>query len=228
MSGPDVVLVHGWGGSYARTWVEPGWTALLEDAGRRVIGVDLLGHGTAPKPHDPAEYANLTSRVTDLLPEEPVDAIGFSLGAMTLLELAAREPARFNRLVLMGIGENLFRVDEDRHRAMVAAVDGVGSSDDVGAQLFAQYAGQPGNDRAALSAVLRRPIRRLVPADLATLKVPTLVVLGDKDFAGPAAPLVDALPDVVFVPLRNTDHFATTESFAAIDAVLAFLGALPV
>ena len=227
MSGPDVVLVHGWGGSFARTWVEPGWTALLEDAGRRAIGVDLLGHGTAPKPHDPAAYADLTSRVVDALPDEPVDAVGFSLGAMTLLELAAREPARFNRLVLIGIGENLFRVDEERHRAMVAAVDGVGSADDVGAQLFAQYARQPGNDPSALSAVLRRPGRRLAPTDLATVTMPTLVVLGDKDFAGPAAPLVDALPLATFVPLRNTDHFATTESFGAIDAVLAFLGALP-
>src|SRR5215218_8867716 len=40
-----VVLVHGWGGSFEATWRAPGWEALLEDAGRRVIGVDLLGHG---------------------------------------------------------------------------------------------------------------------------------------------------------------------------------------
>jgi pimeloyl-ACP methyl ester carboxylesterase len=45
-----VVLVHGWGGSFRRTWQEPGMTALLEDAGRQVIGVDLLGHGDAPSP----------------------------------------------------------------------------------------------------------------------------------------------------------------------------------
>ena len=68
-----------------------GVSALLEDAGRTVIGVDLLGHGDAPKPHDPAAYADLTERLVDALPAEgAVDAVGFSLGARTLLELATR------------------------------------------------------------------------------------------------------------------------------------------
>ena len=54
---PPVVLVHGWGGSFDSTWQLNGFTELLRDAGRAIIGVDLLGHGNAPKPHDPAEYA---------------------------------------------------------------------------------------------------------------------------------------------------------------------------
>jgi hypothetical protein len=52
-------------------------------------------------------------------------------------------------------------------------------------------------------------------------------VLGDKDFAGPADPLMAALPNARLVTLRNTDHFATPGSFAFIDAALEFLGALP-
>ena len=93
----------------------PGWEALLQDAGRTVIGVDLLGHGTAPKPHDPAEYADLTTRIVDALPDRgPVDAIGFSMGAMTLLELAMRAPERFGRLVVAGIGKNVFDDDPER------------------------------------------------------------------------------------------------------------------
>ena len=54
-----------------------------------------------------------------------------------------------------------------------------------------------------------------------------LVVIGDRDFAGPADPLVDALPDARGVTLRNVDHFATPESFGFIDAVLEFLDAIP-
>ena len=42
-----VMCVHGWGGSFTATWERNGFTALLGDAGRPVIGVDLLGHGTA-------------------------------------------------------------------------------------------------------------------------------------------------------------------------------------
>ncbi|MEO5723135.1 MAG: alpha/beta fold hydrolase, partial [Ilumatobacteraceae bacterium] len=93
-----VVLVHGWGGSFATTWQNNGFTELLHDAGREVIGVDLLGHGDAPKPHEPAAYADLTARIVDALPDFPVDAIGFSLGAMTLLRLACNQPQRFRKL----------------------------------------------------------------------------------------------------------------------------------
>ena len=88
---PPVLLVHGWGGSYDLTWAQTPLVPLLEDAGRRVIGVDLLGHGEAPKPHDPEAYADLTLRIEEALPDEPVDAVGFSLGAITLL--AARPTA---------------------------------------------------------------------------------------------------------------------------------------
>ena len=52
------------------------------------IGVDLLGHGTAPKPHDPAAYGDMTARIFEAMPPGQVDAIGFSLGAMTLLRAA--------------------------------------------------------------------------------------------------------------------------------------------
>ena len=99
----EVVLVHGWGGSFATTWEASGFSLLLEEAGKQVIGVDLLGHGSAPKPHDPAEYADLTTRIVDAMPDHPVDAIGFSLGAITLLALAVREPHRFSRLLLAAV-----------------------------------------------------------------------------------------------------------------------------
>jgi pimeloyl-ACP methyl ester carboxylesterase len=53
-----------------------------------------------------------------------------------------------------------------------------------------------------------------------------LVVIGDKDFTFPADRLASAFPNGRLVVLRNTDHFATPESFAFIDAVLEFLGAV--
>lgn len=47
--------------------------------------------------------------VLERLGEQPVDAIGFSLGARTLLALALDHPDRFRRIVLAGVGDNLFR-----------------------------------------------------------------------------------------------------------------------
>ncbi|HZB40586.1 MAG TPA: alpha/beta fold hydrolase [Ilumatobacter sp.] len=227
---PPVVLVHGWGGSFAATWQRSGFTDLLADAGRQVIGIDLLGHGTAPKPHDPAAYRDLTARVVAALPDRPVDAIGFSLGAHTLLRSAIDAPGRFRRLVLAGIGRNVFESDDEMARRIVAAIEGGGESDDNVARLFAQYASRPGNDPAALAAIMtHRPDATafLTETELAGVGCPVLVVIGDNDFVLPADRLVAALPNATLRTLRRTDHFATPESFAFIDAALEFLDALP-
>jgi hypothetical protein len=50
-------------------------------------------------------------------------------------------------------------------------------------------------------------------------------VLGDRDFAGPADPLVGALTNATLVTLPGVDHFATPKDFGFIDAALDFLGA---
>ena len=47
-----------------------------------------------------------------------------------------------------------------------------------------------------------------------------LVVLGDRDFAGPADPLVDALADARLVTLHGADHFGTPKDFRFIDAAI--------
>ena len=223
-----VVLVHGWGGSFDATWRSTGFTELLKDAGREVIGVDLLGHGTAPKPHEPEAYADMTARVVEALPDEPVDAIGFSLGAMTLLRLAVDAPGRFARLVLAGIGRNVLEPDEAGHARIVAALEGRGDPEDNLSRMFVQYASQPGNDLAALTAVMKRARTTVFRAeDLAVVTCPTLVVIGEKDFAGPGDVLADALPNGRLKVLPRVDHFATPESFGFIDATLEFLDAIP-
>jgi len=224
-----VVLVHGWGGSFAATWQRSGFTELLRDAGRDVIGVDLLGHGTAPKPHEPDAYADMGARILDAMPtDQQVDAIGFSLGAITLLALAKQHPDRFRKLVLAGIGRNVLEPDPETSKRVVAAIEGSGSDDDTLAMLFAQYAHQPGNDPVALAIIMGR--ERSAPPDATTfadVTCPILVVIGDKDFAGPGDPLVAILPNASLKVLRNVDHFATPESFGFIDAALEFIDAVP-
>ncbi len=65
------------------------------------------------------------------------------------------------------------------------------------------------------------------PEMLAGVTCSTLVVIGDRDFAGPGEPLVAALPNATLRTLRNVDHFATPEAFGFIDAALNFLDAAP-
>lgn len=225
MRDEPVLLVHGFATSAARTWGDNGWIDLLRDAGRRVIAPDLLGHGDAPKPHDPAAYATLEHEVAAALPDGPVDAIGFSLGARVVLTLAAEDPGRFGRIVVGGVGANLF--GDGASDLIAAAIEGRGDTANPVVQYFAGLAAQPGVDRQALAACIRSPRPPLDAASLGKITCPVLVVLGDRDFAGPADPLVEALPEATFRPLRNVDHFATPKDFGFIDAALAFLDAQP-
>jgi pimeloyl-ACP methyl ester carboxylesterase len=221
MSGPPVLLVHGFATSAERTWRDNGWIDLLQDAGREVLAADLLGHGTSEKPHDPAAYADLEDLVAARLPSEPVDAIGFSMGSRVILTLAAQDPSRFNRIVTSGVGANLFR--KEPHDAIAEAVAGRGDVENPVAQYFAGLAAQPGQDREALAACMLAPRPPLDDGRLSKVTVPVLIVLGDNDFAGPAGPLLDALPDAQLVTLRGVDHFATPKDFGFIDAALRFL-----
>ena len=224
MNARPVVLVPGFATSAARTWGDNGWLDLLSDIGRIPAPLDVLGSGTADKPHDPAAYRDAEEELLSRFPDGVVDAIGFSNGARTLLVLAARHPERFGALVVAGVGRNLFERDATSER-IASAIDGTGDADDPTVRYFVQLAQAPDQDPLALAAFMRRERTvDLTPESLAAVTCPVLVVLGDRDFAGPADPLVDALPDARLVTLRNVDHFATPKDFGFIDAALEFLG----
>jgi pimeloyl-ACP methyl ester carboxylesterase len=223
-----VVLVLGWGGSFRETWQKPGINALLEDIGRIPVGLDLLGHGDQDKPHDPDAYTELPSWLLAHLPDNPVvDAVGFSLGALTILRALVAAPQRFGKVVLAGIGDGVFtKSSPDAHKRIVDALEGRAPEDDTFAQMFAHYGNTPGNDLLALTAIMKRPASEPVTEEqLSAITNEILIVIGDADFAGPATRLAAAFPNAKLTVLRNTDHFATPESFSFIDAILEFLAA---
>lgn len=222
-----VLLLHGLAGSTATTWASNGWLDLLTEGGRSPVGVDMLGHGTAPKPHDPDSYANLEDEALGRAPEGTLDAIGFSMGARTLLYLAATNPGRFAKLVVSGVGANLFDRDPTRHKAILDGIAGSPNEGDPVAQYFAGLTRQPDVDAEALKALIGRTSPPLTTEMISSIDIPVLVVLGDNDFAGPATPLVEALPNATYVELKRTDHFATPKNFDFIDAALSFLDAQP-
>lgn len=224
MADLPLLMVHGFASSFERNWREPGWVDVMEEEGHRAIGVDLLGHGEAAKPDDPEAYRDLDQCVEAALPAEgQVDALGFSLGGQLLLLVASRAPHRFRRIAVGGVGDNIFSASTSEQAA--AAIES-GRAEDTGHEAmgaFARFAQAPGNDPAALAACMRRPQRGITPEELAGVSVPVLVVLGDRDFAGPADRLMGALPDARLVTLAGADHFGTPKDFRFIDAVVEFL-----
>lgn len=226
---PPVLLIHGWGSCFHDTWEATGITSLFDDVSRKWIGIDLLGHGTAPKPHDPSDYLDLGANIRQALPDTPVDAVGFSLGALVLLGELVKAPDRFRRVVFAGIGDGVFEAsDGSDQKRILAGLSGTAPDDDNVARLFRQYADKSTNDIEALAAILRRPPSKpYSESDFAHIANPVLVAVGDKDFVLPANRLAHGFPNGTLRLLKNTDHFKTPESFQFIDAMLAFLDALP-
>lgn len=224
MADVPVLMVHGFASSFERNWREPGWVDVLEEEGHRVIGVDLLGHGDAPKPTDPDAYRDIHLGVLAALPEDgPVDAVGFSMGGQLLLRVAAGAPERFRRIAVGGVGDNIFSGAGSEQAA--AAIE-TGRPEESGHEAmgaFARFAQAPGNDPAALAACMRRSQEPVTEEQLGAVTVPVLVVLGDRDFAGPTDRLMAALPDARLVTLAGADHFGTPKDFRFIDAVVEFL-----
>ena len=88
-AGAPLLLVHGLGSS-ARSW-SPIMDALA--AHRRVIAVDLPGFGTTPPLVGEVSIRTLADALTDYLRSEGllgIDAVGSSMGARLVLELARR------------------------------------------------------------------------------------------------------------------------------------------
>lgn len=231
-----VVFVHGWAGSFRRTWDEPGVAELVRELGRTVTGCDLPGHGeSGPLDGQRAESLDdadlrlaLVTKIESVLATtgaSQVAAVGFSLGALTVLGTAVEHPNLFERIVLAGIGDKVMRAhDTAQTERIVAGVRESAEAGDVTARVFGRLARDAGNHPDSLVAVLRRRRRAPYTVDeLATLHMPVLVAIGDADFEYPATGLAAAIPGARVAVLPGVDHFRTPESFAFIDALLDFL-----
>jgi len=207
---------------------------LLADAGRSVVAYDLPGHGTARKSHDPHDYidmagdllahvATLRAGGSDAAGDMPrVDAVGFSLGAITLLRALVREPNSFGSVILAGIGDGVFHPhDPARSDRILAGLEGRAEPGDVTARIFGKIGSEAHNDKLALAAVLRRPREEpFSSAQLAAIDNEVIVVLGDQDFSAPATVLASSFATSRLVTLKGVDHFRTPEAFAFIDVVM--------
>ncbi len=227
-----VIFLHGFATSTERTWREPGWFDLVQEGGRKPIGIDLLGHGESDKPHEAAGYEGFLDHVISKMPKSmdgslrEVDVVGYSLGARTALEVAMRHPGRIRRLVLGGVGANLVG---GGHRPNDGEVAHDLGTDNVGYR-FQGLINDGHNDPEALTALqewMSGTFRAFTPAQLATVTSRCLLVIGDEDFVGRPEPLAELLPDVKTIVLPGVDHFSLPKQFGFIDAALEFLDAVP-
>jgi pimeloyl-ACP methyl ester carboxylesterase len=219
----SLVLLHGFASSFDHGWRQTGWVDILSDFDCTAPEIDLPGHGSSARLTEPEDYAEVEEEVFGSLPTSgPLTAVGFSAGADLLLRMAIAHPGSFERIALLGIGDNVFETRDAG--GLAQALERDDEPEDVVSRLFYRLAASTGNDPRALSAFIRRNRPAIREEDLSTVRCPVLVVLGDRDMTTSAARLVAALPSASLVTLTGVDHFATPSDFGAIDATMRFLG----
>lgn len=214
---------------------------------RRVVALDLPGFGSTP-PIDGVDratmagFADVVAGLIDHLGIGPVVAGGLSMGGYVAFALQRRRPDLVAGLVLADTraGADSPEVAE-RRRAQQAQVADRGTaelvdtmvggllSDETRAQrpevverVRALMAANPADGIiAALGAMKARPD---ATAELATIKAPVLVVVGQHDGPSPPAEaeaMADALPDAHLEVIEGAGHLSNLEAPASFNRALA-------
>ena len=232
--GPPILLIHGFGSSGRINWIDTGWVRLLADSGFTVVTFDNRGHGQSSKLYDPAAYrtaamAEDARRLLDHLALSPAVAMGYSMGARIAARLAIDHGEVLRGLVLSGLAANILRgLPGAETIARGLEAEDPQTIVDPEARTFRAFATQSKGDLRALAACMRGGRDVMTPAELGSISIPTLVVVGENDpTAGPVAPLVDAIPGARGVTLAGRNHMSAVGDKGHKAAVLEFLAVLP-
>lgn len=98
---PTIVFVHGAGLDHSCWGLQSRYFGYH---GRNVLAVDLPGHGRSEGPPlaSIGEMADWVVRLLDALKMQNASVVGHSMGSLVTVECAAREPARVERIALLG------------------------------------------------------------------------------------------------------------------------------
>lgn len=207
-SGPNIILLHGIGGS-VEMWQKNIQTLAKEN---RVYALDMVGFGYTDKPD--AAYtlsfqADFVHSFMNAVNLETATLVGLSLGGGVALDFSLRYPQRLDMLVLVDsaglgremhilfrlptlplIGEWLTRPSRQRTRELLDTCyyDPTKVSDEM-VDFYYALSSQPGAQRAFLTTLrvqgsfggLREMILGSILRGLKRLDIPTLLVWGQED-----------------------------------------------
>ncbi len=227
---PPVVLLHPWAFSML-IWKD---VAPHLAEGRRVVLVDLPGHGKSDKVVTQYTMARLAAAVLDVTRDlDRFFVVGNSLGGATALAIAEAAPERLRGIVLVAAPGGHLLPEPMRHAARTLAdaksIETLSDEAWLVGLVVAERSDGPlavrlREDLTALkgarewsawcrstSAILST-VAAYAP-DLAGVEVPALVVHGDNDFLIGAGSrlLADGLPNADFVEVQGCGHLLEVE-----------------
>ncbi len=234
--GPPVLVLHGWGASIEAAL--PIATGLAPVA--RVYVPDLPGHGQSEPPPAPwgvPEYQAFAAAFMDALGIERAAIVAHSNGGRIAIRMAATEPTRVTRLVLVDSAGIRPKRTLRYYRRVGMAKVGKHAARHLGApgeRLRERIVGRVASADYAAAGELRPTLVRLVNSDLREhmpqVHVPTLLVWGANDTD---TPLADAqtmerlIPDAGLVVLPDAGHFSYLDQPARFARIVSHFIAPP-
>jgi pimeloyl-ACP methyl ester carboxylesterase len=244
-SGTPLLLVHGFPLDHTM------WDAQLAVLSRqaRVIAPDLRGFGQTPLALGDAErgiameaYADDLAELLDSLSiREPIVLAGFSMGGYVAWQFVRKYGSRLGGLIQCDTRATADTEETREGRLKMAAhVADWGTSrvaEMMGPKLFAPatFEKQPNVVAAVRRVVERTPPEAIAAAQrgmaarpdvsgmLATITVPTLVLVGEQDAISPPAEMKEiagAIPGAEFLVIPRAGHMTTMEEPEAVNAAL--------
>jgi 3-oxoadipate enol-lactonase len=245
-SGLPVVFLHGF--PLNRTMWDPQVGALVAEC--RCIPIDFRGFGDSSggPPYSMDRYADDVAAVLDTLQIERAVVIGLSMGGYVAFALWRRHRARIRALVLADTRASADTVEiAERRRQMIELAETQGPTAIANMQI-AGLVGKTTRDKrpdiydathrmmaqsdvegivGALEALMTRPDSTPM---LATIDVPTLIVVGEEDVLTPpkdAEALQAAIAGSRLEILQQAGHLSNVERPAAFNTVVSeFLASL--
>jgi pimeloyl-ACP methyl ester carboxylesterase len=246
-TGTPVVLLHGFPLD-SRMWSAQ--VPALTSAGYRVIAPDLRGFGQSPSDKS-FTVESLADDVHALLAgigALPVVLAGLSMGGYVALAYAKKYPADLRGLVLLdtkaeadtaegkeGRQKMIDLVRKDGAKAVadqmmpkMFAKDAVGQRPQVAQDLRRMMEATPAKTIGhALEAMRDRPDRS---GELASIEVPTLVIVGESDQITPpqgAEAMAKKIPNAKLETIRGAGHMSPMEQPEQVNrALMAFLNSM--
>lgn len=226
---PTVVFVHG-AGMDRTVWALQ--TRFFAYHGRGVLAVDLPGHGRSAGPalDSVPAIADWLVRLLDAAGLEQANLAGHSMGALAVLDCAARHQERVSGLALLGVAPRmpvhpdlLAAAEADQHQAFDLVTSWAhGASGHLGGArapgLWLMGGGERLLERSA-PGVLYRDLAACdayqeAGAMASALSCPTLLVLGADDKMTPARAgrkLAEAIASATVVVIPDCGHMLMTE-----------------
>ena len=220
-AGKPVLLVHGFI-STSTSWKRGRLYYDLLNAGYKVIILDMRGNGKSDKPHDSTAYDN-DAEAKDImllmhrLKIKQYSAVGYSRGSIITARLLVLDKSVVNA-VMGGMGTDFTNPNWPRRIMFYHAMMGDSIPELKGA---VDYVKQQHLDQLAL-AYLQRSQPSTSKEILSKIKIPVLVVCGEKDSDnGSAADLAKLLANAEYATVPGDhNHASATSEFS--NAVVKF------